>query len=154
MNFYDLYADALEKVALSFDELPRDIRSHIAHSYATDSINTYGALSEHHRRSRDLATKKNKTSVKKSERPGILSSIRHLGPERARTHHKGRAKSTAEDIKYHNREFGKADKDANEHFDAFKRLLKSQDKPKEHDRIISDYNKKHMKAKVSRRSGF
>ncbi len=148
MNFYDLYTDALEKVALTFDELPQYVRSHIAEQHAARQAMTYGGLASHHMIEGRRATKQNKTSVKKSEKPGVLSTIRHSGREKAKTYHKGRAKSTAADMKRHGRELGKADKKANEYFDVLKNLYASEKGSERRNQIISDYNKKHMKATV------
>ncbi len=112
MNFYDLYTDALEKVAqtIALKDLPKETRGHMANHLALHNADRLMDEAERSARAVDYTDRQAKRSGRKKDKPGILSSIRRGGPTKAKAFHAknhaaatGLSKEHSKNLDTHNR---------------------------------------------------
>ena len=157
MNLYDLYTDALEKVAQSYalKDLDQHVRSEIAERSAqSNAEGMLGDLAHNHRAGKAL-TKIINRSGRKQDKPGVLSSIRRGGRERAKAHHRRRHEVAYALHKEHGDNLAQAHKTLKEHLGHAATIINAKERGdhEQYHKATNDYVKKHMKGFLATQVG-
>ena len=157
MNLYDLYTDTFEKVAQSYalKDLDQDVRSEIAAGSAQNNAEyMLGEVGHGHRAVKAL-TKEMNRSGRKQDKPGILSSIRRGGRERAKAYHRSNHTAASALHKKHSNELAQAYKQSKEHLTHAATMINSKRRGdhEQYHKAANDYIKKHMKGFLATQVG-